>query len=340
MRQKLLTTFLLSASIATFAGAPAVAAESGPANGVRLTKYILGVADLDKSFAFYHALGAELQGATALKPPAPLPDMLLKLVDVPPGTKFRNAMLKLPGAEFGVEMTEFTNMDLHPGKPQSYDPGAALLILTVRDVDAALATAKKAGAQVVTSGGAPLGIGRNNTARAILVRDPDSYYVEFVQPSPLPAPTAPAGSNVIGARFAAVAADAEKAAQFYHDQFGLETKVNPWAQNANALKLSGLASGQLRSATVTVPGSTLAWTFLEFKTTGATPYKLRIPDPGAGAVGLEVRDLDAASAAMKVAGGSVITIGGRMKSPDGGGVAFTRDPNGILVELAQSSPKK
>jgi len=340
MRRLFLTGLFVSA-IAAFVSAPARAAEAGSANGVKLTKYIIGVADLDASYAFYHALGAEMSGATALKPAAPLPVMLLKLVDVPPGTKFRNAMLKIPGADFAVEMTEFTNMDLRPGKPRIIDPGAALLILTVRDVDAALAAAKKAGATVITAGGGPVGAGPNNSSRAVIVKDPDSYYVEFVQPNPLPATTAPASSNVIAARFGSVVADAEKAAQFYRDQFGLEAKVNAWNSNASGPKLTGLTSGQLRTATVTVPGSTLGWSFIEFKTDGAKPYKLRIPDPGAPAVGLQVANLDAAIGAMKGAGGSLITTGdGRMKSPDGGGVAFTRDPNGILVELAQAGSHK
>lgn len=340
MRQLLLTSFILNAAIGTFVGAPAKGAETGDTNGLRLTKYILGVENLDKSYAFYHALGAELNGASALGQPATLPDMLLKLVDVAPGTKFRNAMLKIPGADFAIEMTEFSNMDLHPGKPRPYDPGAAVLILTVRDIDAALATAKKAGGEIATAGGEPLGIGANGGTRAIFVKDPDSYYVEFVQPNPLPVTTTPASSNVIGARFAMVVADSEKAAQFYHDRFGLTAKMNAWTSNESFLKLAGLTSGQLRNSIVTVPGSALAWTFIEFKTSGLKPYTLRIPDPGAPAIGLEVRDLDAATAAMKTAGGSVITVDGRMKPPDGGGVAFTRDPNGILVELAQSAPKK
>jgi catechol 2,3-dioxygenase-like lactoylglutathione lyase family enzyme len=340
MRRLLLTGFFLSASIAPFVSAPVRAAESGAApNGVRLTKYIIGVADLDKSYAFYHALGAELNGATALKPAAPLPDALLKLVDVPAGTKFRNAMLKIPGADFAVEMTEFSNMDLHAGRPRVFDPGAAVLILTVRDINAALTTAKKAGGEVVTTGSAPVNIGADNNTRAIFVKDPDSYYVELAQPSPLTATTAPAGSNVIAARFASVVPDAEKAAEFYRDQFGLEAKVGSWTSTENLLKLTALPSGQLRTSTVKVPGSALAWSFFEFKTSGAHPYKLRIPDPGAPAVGFEVHDLDAAASAMKAAGGSVITVGGPMKTP-GGGVAFTRDPNGTLVELAQSAGKK
>src|ERR1019366_6001225 len=73
------------------------------------------------------------------------------------------------------------------------------------------------------------------------------------------------------------------------NQFILESLAFPVCglaeQRENLLKLSGLAGGQLRNATVMVPGTTLAWSFFEFKTAGATPYRLRIPDPGAPAVG-------------------------------------------------------
>jgi catechol 2,3-dioxygenase-like lactoylglutathione lyase family enzyme len=90
-----------------------------------------------------------------------------------------------------------------------------------------------------------------------------------------------------------------------------------------------------------VPGTTLAWSFFEFKATGATPYRLRIPDPGAPAVGFQVRDLGAAAALIKSAGGSVVTTGdGRLATPTGDAVTFARDPNGILVEFAQNAAKK
>ena len=310
-------------------------------NGASLTKYIIGVADLDKMYVFYRALGLELDGAATLQKPAALPDMLLKLVDVPAGTKFRNAMLKIPGAAFPLEATEFSNMPLRPGRPRLQDPGASVLILTVRDIGAALAAAKKAGGEVVTLGGAPLPFGPGNTSLAVSLKDPDGFYLELVQPNPLPATSAPAGANVIGARFASVVKDAEKAAQFYGEKFGLETVVNAWTSEANQLKLSGLQGGQVRSARVKVPGTVVTWSFVQFKDTDAKPYALRIPDPGAPAIGFEVRDLATASAAIKAAGGSVITTGdGRIQIPNGGVVAFTRDPNGVLVELAESAHKK
>jgi hypothetical protein len=118
----------LSTCLLLFGGASAAAFGQTPStpatapNAVRLTKYILGVADLDKSYAFYHALGLDLEnGAAALNQPTTLADALLKLVDVPPGTKFRNMMLRVPGADFSLEVTEFSNLELHPGKPLIQD---------------------------------------------------------------------------------------------------------------------------------------------------------------------------------------------------------------------------
>ena len=148
----------VSACLFFAALAPGQTAQTAAPNAVKLTKYILGVADLDKSYAFYHALGLDLQNnAPALTAkPNTLNDALRGLVDVPPGTKFRNMMLKIPNAPFPMEVTEFTNMDVHAAKPRIQDPGASLLVLDVDDMDAALAAAKKAGGEVVTTGGAPV----------------------------------------------------------------------------------------------------------------------------------------------------------------------------------------
>jgi catechol 2,3-dioxygenase-like lactoylglutathione lyase family enzyme len=148
-------------------------------NAVKLTKYILGVADLDKSYAFYHALGLDLQNnAPALTAkPNTLNDALRGLVDVPPGTKFRNVMLKIPNASFPLEVTEFTAMDVHATKPRIQDPGASLLVLDVDNLDAALAAAKKAGGAPITQGGnVKLGNGKVG-----FVRDASGILVELAQ---------------------------------------------------------------------------------------------------------------------------------------------------------------
>jgi catechol 2,3-dioxygenase-like lactoylglutathione lyase family enzyme len=299
-------------------------------NAVKLTKYILGVADLDKSYAFYHALGLDLQNnAAALPKPNTLAEMLLKLVDVPAGTKFRNMMLKIPNAEFPLEVTEFTGMDVHAAKPRIQDPGASLLVLDVDDMDAALAAAKKAGGEVVSTGGSPVKRA-SGPGRVVTVRDPDGYYVELAQTTA----TASGSGKVIGAAFGSmVVQNAEKAAAFYRDHFGFAVKTNAWTSNFDANL--GTPGAQVQTAEVTVPGTTLAWRFMEFKGVDRKPYTARIPDPGAPALGLQVHDIDAAIAAVKAAGGSSVTQGGNVKLGNGK-VGFVRDPSGILVELAQN----
>jgi catechol 2,3-dioxygenase-like lactoylglutathione lyase family enzyme len=324
MRPLIVSAWLFLAALA-----PGQTAQKANPNAVKLTKYILGVADLDKSYAFYHALGLDLQNnAAALPKPNTLAEMLLKLVDVPPGTKFRNMMLKIPGAEFPLEVTEFTAMDVRAARPRIQDPGASLLVLSVDDVDAALAIAKKAGGEVVTTGGSPVKRARG-ADRVVTLKDPDGYYVELAQVTA----AATGSGKVIGATFGSmVIPNAEKAAAFYRDQFGFAAKTGEWTPNFNANL--GTPGAQVQQAELTLPASTLAWRFLEFKGLDRKPYTPRIPDPGAPAIGLQVRDMDAAIAAVKAAGGSSVTQGGSVKLGSGK-VGFVRDPNGLLVELAQ-----
>ena len=321
----------VSACLFFAALAPGQTAQPAGPNAVKLTKYILGVADLDKSYAFYHALGLDLQNnapALTAKPNA-LNDALRGLVDVPPGTKFRNMMLKIPGAEFPIEVTEFTGMDVHAAKPRIQDPGASLLVLNVDDVNAALAIAKKAGGEVITTGGSPVKRARG-ADRVVTVKDPDGYYVELAQPTD----AASGSGKVIGATFGSmVVQNAEKAAAFYRDHFGFAAKTNGPTPNFNANL--GTPGAQVVTAEMTVPGTTLSWRFIEFQGVDRKPYTPRIPDPGAPAIGLQVRDIDAAIAAVKAAGGSSVTQGGNVKLGNGK-VGFVRDPNGLLVELAQN----
>lgn len=328
MRRLIVPACLFLAALAS--GQPA---QPAAPNAVKLTKYILGVADLDKSYAFYHALGLDLQnGASALAKPNALNDALRSLVDVPPGTKFRNMMLKIPNAAFPLEVTEFTGMDVHAAKPRIQDPGASLLVLDVDDLDAALAAAKMAGGVVVSAGGSPVKRA-SGPGRVVTVKDPDGYYVELAQTTAT-ASGAPSGpGKVIGAAFGSmVVQNAEKAAAFYRDHFGFAAKVNAWTSNFDANL--GIPGAQVQTAEVTVPGSILSWRFMEFKGVDRKAYTPRIPDPGAPGLGLQVHDIDAAIAAVKAAGGSSVTRGGSVKLGTGK-VGFVRDPNGLLVELAQ-----
>ena len=216
-------------------------------------------------------------------------------------------------------------MDVHAAKPRIQDPGASLLVLDVDDLDAALAAAKKAGGEVISTGGAPVKRA-SGPGRVVTVKDPDGYYVELAQTTA----TASGSGKVIGAGFGSmVVQNAEKAAAFYRDHFGFAAKTNARTSNFDANL--GVPGAQVLTAEVTVPGTTLSWRFMEFKGVDRKAYTPRIPDPGAAGLGLQVHDIDAAIAAVKAAGGSSVTQGGNVKLGNGK-VGFVRDPNGILVE--------
>ena len=122
----------------------AVSALAEP-NAVRLSKYILTVSDLDKTYAFYHdALGIQLDGnATELRKPMP-GSPANQITGSPADSSFRNANTRIPGADFTFEFIELTGQTRTARHPRLQDPGASVLVLTVRDVDATLAAVTKA----------------------------------------------------------------------------------------------------------------------------------------------------------------------------------------------------
>jgi predicted enzyme related to lactoylglutathione lyase len=310
------------------AGAAPAQSPVPPPNAVKVTKLILSVADLDRSVAFYRALGFQTESPVGTS--QPLPDFVLKLVDVFPGTRFRNAMMKFPGGDFELELTEFRGIELHPAKPRIQDPGAALLIAQVRDVGAVLTRVKSTGASVVTPGGASI---RNEQAevRAAAVRDPDGLYVAIVKPDSLPA-----GDDrfVISARWANVVEDVD-ANPRYLSALGFATKLTQWDAANPSLTILGVAGSKYRSRGAELPDSSVRLSFYEWKGVDRKSVHPRIPDPGSPAIGIEVRDLEAAETAIKSAGGSVITQGGSIQLPSGDRLAFLRDPGGVLIELTQ-----
>jgi catechol 2,3-dioxygenase-like lactoylglutathione lyase family enzyme len=79
---------------------------------------------------------------------------------------------------FGLELSEFFDIERSDRAPNSWDPGASTLLLSVRDLDLVTARLKARGAPVVTLGGAPI---TTPSGRAIVVRDPDGCLIEVRQ---------------------------------------------------------------------------------------------------------------------------------------------------------------
>jgi len=306
----------------------AVSALAEP-NAVRLSKYILTVSDLDKTYAFYHdALGIQLDGnVTELRKPMP-GSPANQITGSPADSSFRNANTRIPGADFTFEFSELTGQTRTARHPRLQDPGASVLVLTVRDVDAALAAVTKAGAKVITLGGAPLALRPDGKTRAVFVTDPDGFYVELLQLD-----AASAGPLVVGARWGTVVQDAEKSAGFYRDKFGMESKAAGAFKDANLLKLAGLDKGELRIHTIQVPGRAEVWEFFEFAGVERKAVHFNVPDPGSVQLGLQVRDVDAAAGAYKSGGGGIVSRDGAIIRGANNAVALMRDPDGVYLEV-------
>jgi catechol 2,3-dioxygenase-like lactoylglutathione lyase family enzyme len=311
----------------------------GPAIGVRAI--IHSVADLDKTVAFYRdGLGLQTVGpdgkvVTAMPAPQALNEDLSKFTDTH-GAKFRNASFNIPGATFMLELTEFTGTARKQATPHMQDPGAATLVLTVRDVDGALAGVKKNGGSVLSIGGQPMKLGgETSQSRSVFVRDPDGFMLELASTQPAPKSSAPAESNVIGGRIAETIKDTDQTMKFYHDVLGFETKsaVPEFQTNATIASLIDAKGAHWRISSAKVPGTEVAFELLEFKDVPRKEVAPRVPDIGSPAVSIHVKDVEGAMKAVAAGGGSIVTRGGEpVKLGPAMGV-FVRDPNGLLIEL-------
>jgi len=293
------------------------------------------VADLERSLAFYN----DLMGAAPAPTPAWGADAtLLNFLGVP-GSQIRVGNVRIPGATTRVEIVDFKDVERKPVQPRLQDPGAVRLILIVRNVDMLLAHLRERSVPVVTLGGAPVTLSSPAKARAVVVKDPDGFFIELLQPDPLPETTAPATSNVIDARFGLTVEDTDKTMKLYRDVMGFQPRVAASFVGDKALMdLMATSGAQARVSTATVPGSRLEVEFVEFKGVDRKPIGARIQDPGATRLQLRVKDTDAAVKTLVSSGGTVITTGGNGGPIDMQGlrVALVRELNNLfLVTMAQ-----
>jgi hypothetical protein len=91
--------------------------------------------------------------------------------------------------------------------------------------------------------------------------------------------------------------------------------------------------------TAVVPGTKALMAFYEYQGIPRTPFHLRVPDPGAPAVALRVKDLDGLLMRMHEAGVHLISARGEVVqfSPTIRNI-FVEDPNGLNIELFESTP--
>jgi catechol 2,3-dioxygenase-like lactoylglutathione lyase family enzyme len=319
--------------------APPPAPNAAPASDVVIGSGSFSpiVTDLERSLKFY----GELLGAAA---PATIPawntdPALLNFLGAPTA-QIRFSSVRIPGSTLTVEIVEYKDIDRKPAQPRLQDPGAVRLILIVRDIDSMFARLKAQGVPVVTAGGAPVVLAREK-ARAVIVKDPDGFFVELLQPSVLPETNAPAGGNVIGARFGLTINDTDQTLKVYRDLLGFQPQVDPtFVSEDFRQNLMNTPGAQIRLSTAKIPGSAVEVEFAEFKGVDRKPIGTRIQDPGSTRLQLRVRDADATVKALVANGGSVVTTGGE-GGPilmSGLRVAIVREPNNLfLVIMTQAA---
>jgi len=302
---------------------------SGPATPrIRsLSHAIHAVEDLDTTLAFYR----DVFGLNGM--PSDFPNPAVPLLTDAPGVTLRLSMMRLPGS-MQFELTHFKGLERKPARAAYTDPGAASIVLYVRDIDAAVANAKKANAPIVTTGGAPVEIATaKGKARSILLRDPDGFFVQVVQEAPPPG--APEG-NVHRVSLAYTMEGADATAKFYNGMLGLDLSgPTAFSRDPAMLKLVGAPQGtEFRKLTGVMPGPNAYVEFTEFRGVPRTKFHLRVRDPGAPAMAVQVNDLTGMVALLKAAGTHVISTNGEIVDFGGGThTIFVEDPNGMNIEV-------
>ena len=332
--KRLLCTLALAAT-AAFGQSPAVTG---------LYNWIHGAADADRGFAFYQEVfglplanspfGAQTADARVepIRPRAQAAsDPLVADLTNTPGARFRNVFMKLPGAQFGFELSEFTGIEQRNIVPNLWEPGAATMILWVRDLDATFAALRKAGAPVITLSGKPV---KTAGGRSVFVRDPDNFILQVVQAPADMLARAPRSTIVVDAGLAITVSDLAKTRKFYSDLLGFRMEEGTrFRRDNNALNLMGLRLGQFNVATSTIPGTSIHVEFYEFKNAPAPALRWRIQDPGSPQMQLRVRDLDPLLEQVKARGYKFVSVGARPIQRAAGRFVFVEDPDGILIEF-------
>ncbi len=321
-----------SAFVAGVATITVAALAQSPAGRTKsLSHAIHAVEDLDTTLAFYRDVFG-LNGN-----PSDFANPAVPLLTNAPGVTLRLSMMSLPG-RMRFELTHFKGLERKPGEADYTDPGAASLVFYMRDIDTALAAAKKANAPIVTTDGAPVEITTaKGKARSVILRDPDGFFLQLVEEAP-PA-DAPAGM-VHRVSLAYTMESAEATAKFYNGMLALDLKgPTAFAKDAAMAKLVGAPAGvEFRTLSGQLPGPPAEVVFTEFRGVPRSKFHLRVRDPGAPAMAIEVTDIEGMLAQMKGAGVNLISTNGQLVD-FGNGVhnIFVEDPNGMNLELFERS---
>ena len=276
-------------------------------------------------------------------------------VGVPNPMDARNRAVILPvpgtsmpgGPEMAIEAIEIKGIESRPYRPSMSDPGASCIKLIVRDLDKTLAVLKDELVPVITAGGEPVIIsyypGLKGKVRAVFVCDPDGYPVELMELSPPPETTAPAESNIIGARVSMVVDDLETTCRWFRHLVGNDLRfwLSPTVKgDKTQVELTGV-SGDFRMAMALIPGSPVVMELVEYKDHVRNFVHPNIQDPGTAHILFMSRDVDTVMPRMKSAGlHTLSTSNGPVFIGPSTRSFFVANPDGFWAEFMDNGVKK
>lgn len=306
---------------------------------VGVGNFIHVVADLERSVAFYRdALGMEMAAAPAGPRPFIATPEILRLYDIV-GGRYRTASAVVAGSPMRAELIEIADVERRAATRRMQDPGGGILILTVRDIEAAFAQAKFRGAEVVTEARVPISIkDEHGTGRVVMLQDPDGFFVQLVQrDTPVPA-TAPAG-NIIDVGFAATVDDMDRTMRIFRDSLGFKVTPDPTDHDDARLSLLGVFTAFYRRVWTVVPGSSFQADFIEVHGLDRRQVRTRPRDSGSTIFRLRVADIDKAIFELARAGVKVVSTDGQPVTLAGAAntqrYAILETPDHFFIQLVQ-----
>jgi catechol 2,3-dioxygenase-like lactoylglutathione lyase family enzyme len=322
-----------------FSSLPAIAqtqAPQGRALGIEVLMFI--VADLDRSVHFYH----DVLGMEMFRPPTEWA-ATQGILDLTNTTgSFRYASLRAPNSPLHLDLIEYKDTQRKPVRiPRFQDPGAASLILFVRDIDNVNAKLTQAHARTITNGQV-LQNTTPNSAKVIFAQDPDGFFVGLSQREPTPENNAPANSNIIADEMIFTVADVDQALRIYQDALGFKFPQSSFVTNQRINEGGNTPGAQVRRTQARIPdrtGSPLTGNlvFIQYKDVDrdASAPRSGIQEPGTTILSFPVPELEPMADALKAAGLELISRKGPSVSNTRSRDLIFRDPNTIYVEIVQ-----
>ena len=305
--------------------------------------------DVEKTLAFYQQVFVLNGNVNGFDPKGP------RILTNSPTATLRVAMTNL-GKAFNFELTQFSDLERQTNKqPDIQDPGAPMMKMLVRDLDAVVANAKKVNAPIITKGAMPVVVPTSlGEAKAIIMRDPDGYFVEAIQATPeiiqasdaKPAPggrgrqganaTPPPQSLVVGAVMGLTVRDMDETLKYWNGVLGMEMpKADKFSNDQAMLDLMGLPkNASYRVSSGVISGSDARIEFIEIKGVPRKPFDLRVTDAMACGMAIRIGHIRDVLAKIKANGGRVLSRNEELVEwSDTIRNVFVKDPNGLNLEL-------